>query len=78
MKQIVIKAREMGIFSPGERWGAPDGIADQLIARGKAELIQSDIIKQEEKAKPDIPAQENKAEVPAETDTEKKIKKGSK
>ena len=47
MKDIVIKAREMLLLSPNERYSMPDNIADQLIKRGKAEEIPGDIIKQE-------------------------------
>lgn len=49
MKDIVIKGREMLILSPNERYSVPDDIADQLIARGKAEEIKPDIIEQAEK-----------------------------
>ena len=51
MKDIVIKAREMMVVSPNERYSMPDHIADQLIARGKAELIPQDIIEQEKPRK---------------------------
>jgi len=47
MKDIVIKGREMVIVSPNERYSMPDGIAEQLILRGKAELIQPDIVAHE-------------------------------
>jgi len=47
MKDIVIKGREMVIVSPNERYSMPDGIADQLILRGKAEEIKPDIVTQE-------------------------------
>ncbi len=51
MKDIVIKGREMLILSPNERYSMPDNIADQLIARGKAEEIEPVIIEQEKKTK---------------------------
>ena len=51
MKDIVITGREMLLLSPNERYKVPDNIADQLIARGKAELIEPDIIEQEKKSK---------------------------
>jgi len=46
MKDIVIKGREMLLLSPNERYKVPDNIADQLIARGKAEEIKPDIVEQ--------------------------------
>ena len=51
MKDIVIKGREMLILSPNERYSMPDGIADQLIARGKAEEIKPDVVEAEKKSK---------------------------
>ena len=51
MKDIVITGREMLMLSPNERYSMPDNIADQLIARGKAELIKPDIIEPEKKSK---------------------------
>ena len=41
----------MLILSPNERYVMPDNIADQLIARGKAEEIKQDIVDQEKKKK---------------------------
>jgi precorrin-6B methylase 1 len=46
MKDIVITGREMLMLSPNERYSMPDNIADQLIARGKAEEIKPDIVEQ--------------------------------
>jgi hypothetical protein len=51
MKDVVIKGREMVVVSPNERYQMPDNIADQLIARGKAEEIKMDILEQETKSK---------------------------
>jgi precorrin-6B methylase 1 len=50
MRDIVITGREMLMLSPNERYQMPDNIADQLIARGKAELISDAILMQEAKA----------------------------
>ena len=46
MKDIVIKGQEMLKLSPNERYSMPDNIADQLIRRGKAEEIKSDVVEQ--------------------------------
>jgi hypothetical protein len=51
MKDVVITGHEMLRLSPNERYSMPDNIADQLIARGKAEEIKPDIIEQEKKSK---------------------------
>ena len=51
MKDIVVKAREMIVIAPNERYSVPDEIADILVARGKAEIISHDIIAQEKKKK---------------------------
>ena len=45
MKEVIIEAREMIVVNPLEIYGMPDEIADQLVARGKARVI--------EKSKPD-------------------------
>lgn len=42
MKDIVIKSRETLVLSPGERYSMPDNIADQLIRRGRANVILVD------------------------------------
>lgn len=39
MKDVVIKAREMIVVNPNERYSMPDEIADILVSRGRAELI---------------------------------------
>jgi hypothetical protein len=45
MKHVTIIGREMAILSPGEVWGMPDNIADQIIARGKGQLVEDKKIK---------------------------------
>lgn len=51
MKDVVIKAREMIIVNPNERYSMPDEIADIIVSRGKAELIEPEIVKQEKAKK---------------------------
>ena len=81
MKDIVITGREMLMLSPNERYSMPDNIADQLIARGKAELIADSILAQEAKAR--LAASERSAKerceqvaVIATEEHEKKSKRG--
>jgi hypothetical protein len=39
VKDVVIKAREMIVVNPNERYSMPDEIATILVSRGKAEII---------------------------------------
>ena len=50
MKDVVIKAMEYIAVQPNERYSMPDEVADLLVARGKAEIIEPVIVKQEEKS----------------------------
>lgn len=66
MKDIFVKGREMVIISPGEKYSMPDDIANQLIARGKADEVLP--------TRPNIEPKVSEAPV----ESEKKSKKGGK
>lgn len=49
MKDVFFKASEMVVFGPNDRASLPDDCVEKLLARGKVEVIKSDIAAQEAK-----------------------------